>query len=210
MLDAIASVMAVPVALLMSIDHEDIEVFLSSKTESNPYSVGDREHLQGSGLYCERVINTRQALFVPNALADPEWANNPDIKLNMISYLGYPIRHGDGRPFGTICVLDREEIRHTRAHEVVMESMRGLIESHLALLELNTMLGEENKQLADYLDELQQLRGLVSICSCCKDIQDRDGAWQPVEKWLIAHPRAEFSHGLCPQCYRAALASLDS
>ncbi len=52
----------------------------------------------------------------------------------------------------------------------------------------------------DYLDELQTLRGLVSICSQCKSIRDEQGEWHPIENLLIRHPEADFSHGLCPDC----------
>ena len=36
------------------------------------------------------VIKTKDKLLVPDALADVDWKNNPDVKLNMVSYLGFP------------------------------------------------------------------------------------------------------------------------
>src|ERR1700754_3349678 len=108
MVDLMAELVRVPVGLIMRYTGPDIEVLVSSSTVGNPYHVGDREHFDDSGLYCETVIKTGEKLVVPNALADPDWANNPDVRLNMISYLGYPIRWPDKRPFGTICVLDRD------------------------------------------------------------------------------------------------------
>jgi hypothetical protein len=74
--------------LVMRVIADSIQVFVSSRTENNPYHVGDRAYLIGSGLYCERVIATQQALLVPNALQSVEWSNNPDLVFNMISYLG--------------------------------------------------------------------------------------------------------------------------
>ncbi len=102
----LAKVVGVPAGLIMRLTGEDIEVFVSSQTAGNPYKPGDREHFQDSGLYCEAVINGGQPLLVPDALSDPAWKNNPDIKLNMVSYLGHPILLPSGQPFGTICVLD--------------------------------------------------------------------------------------------------------
>jgi GAF domain-containing protein len=69
----------------------------------------EREVLIDSGLYCETVIRTKNRLLVPNATTDEEWRDNPDIKLGMISYLGYPIMLPTGDVFGTICVLDYRE-----------------------------------------------------------------------------------------------------
>jgi GAF domain-containing protein len=60
------------------------------------------------GLYCETVMKTRQPLLVPNAVRDEQWQPSPDIKLEMISYLGVPIVCPDGEVFGTICVLDKK------------------------------------------------------------------------------------------------------
>ena len=56
-----------------------------------------------TGLYCETVMKTLRPLLVPDALRDEEWKSNPDIKLGMISYLGFPIGWPDGEIFGTIC-----------------------------------------------------------------------------------------------------------
>ena len=92
----------------MRVADPDIEVFVSSQTEDNPYTPGDRERLEGSGLYCETVLRTRERLLIPDALADEDWKNNPDVKLNMISYLGLPLRMDGGKPFGTICILDNK------------------------------------------------------------------------------------------------------
>jgi GAF domain-containing protein len=101
-----AEMLDVPAGLIMRIVGEKINVFVSSSTAGNPYHRGDSEHFWGSGLYCETVVTKNHELLVPNALFDEAWRNNPDVKLNMISYLGYPIRWPDGKPFGTICVLD--------------------------------------------------------------------------------------------------------
>ena len=68
--------------LVMRVIEDSIQVFVSSRTENNPYHVGDSAHLVGSGLYCERVIATQQPLLVPNALQSVEWSNNPDIAFN--------------------------------------------------------------------------------------------------------------------------------
>ena len=66
--DITAVLTHVPAALIMRIDENDIEVFLSSKSTGNPYRPGDKEHLWGSGLYCETVIESKKKLLVPHAL----------------------------------------------------------------------------------------------------------------------------------------------
>jgi hypothetical protein len=65
---------------------------------------------------------------------------------------------------------------------------------------MNNELGEKNKQLSDYLSEIKTLRGLVPICSFCKNIRNDEGYWQEVENYLTQRLKAEFTHGVCPEC----------
>jgi hypothetical protein len=200
--DILADLFAIPAALIMRLASPHIEVFVASRSGGNPYHSGDREEIQDSGLYCERVIATQDRLLVPDALADPEWKDNPDVRLNMISYLGFPIRLPNGEPFGTICVLDRKRNEYSANLERLMQKFRGLIESHIEILYMNQSLGDKNRRLVDYLMELQALRGLVPICANCKSIKDDEGNWQPIEHFLVRHPEADFSHGICPKCMK--------
>ncbi|MCK4819102.1 PAS domain S-box protein, partial [bacterium] len=150
-MDTMAEVMDVPAALIMKVDHPYIEVFSSSGSKSNPYKAGDREHL--TGLYCEEVIKRKERLLVPNALKDKKWDKNPDIKLGMISYLGFPILWPDGEVFGTICVLDSKENRYEKRYERLMLRFKELAESHLSILyqDLSVI-----KNLEDILDNLTE------------------------------------------------------
>lgn len=50
--------------------------------------------------------------------------------------------------------------------------------------------------------ELTQLEGLLPICSYCKRIRDAGNTWQSVERYVGERSGAEFSHGICPECYR--------
>ena len=196
----LAEMIRIPAALIMRFKDPYIEVFVASNSEGNPYHPGDKEMLYGSGLYCEMVIKTQNKLLVPDALADANWKNNPDVKLNMISYLGFPILLPNKKPFGTICVLDNKPNEYSKTTEKLMLKFRSLIESHLELIYMNKILGDKNKRLADYLMEIQALRGLVHICANCKSIRNDQGNWHPIEYYLIRHPEAKFSHDICPKC----------
>ena len=198
----LADMIPIPASLIMRLDDPNIEVFVSSNGKGNPYHPGDKEKVYGSGLYCETVIKTKDKLLVPNALADVNWKDNPDIKLGMISYLGFPILLPDGKPFGTICVLDNKQNQYSENVEKLMQNFRNLLQSHLESIYMNQVLGDKNKRLTDYLMELQALRGIVPICANCKSIRDAQDNWHPIEHYLIKHPEANFSHGICPKCVK--------
>lgn len=198
--DILAEMIGIPSALIMRFEEPYIEVFASSHSEGNPYHPGDKEMLFGSGLYCEAVIKGQKKLLVPDALADENWKNNPDLKLNMISYLGFPILWPNKKPFGTICVLDHKPNQYSKTVEACILKFSDLIEGNLEMIYLNQILGDKNKRLSDYLMEIQALRGLVSICASCKSIRDGQNTWHPIEHYLIRHPAAEFTHTFCPKC----------
>ena len=149
--DTLAEVLDVPSALIMKGDYPYIEVFRSSNTENNPYRAGDREQL--AGLYCDEVMRRKDRLLVSNALNDPKWANNPDIELGMVSYLGFPLLWADGDVFGTICVLDSKENSYNKRYEDLVLVFKEVIESHLDYLFKSVV---EMKNLEDILDNLAE------------------------------------------------------
>lgn len=66
-LNLLARIEKVKAALIMRISGEELEVFMSSKTQGNPYQVGQKEHYIDSGLYCEWVIRQGTMLLVQDA-----------------------------------------------------------------------------------------------------------------------------------------------
>jgi len=149
----IAEIVHVPSALVMKVEPPNIKVFLSSESHSNPYERNELAPLN-TGLYCETVMKTRQSLLVPDALRDEEWKSNPDIKLGMISYLGFPVSWPDGQIFGTICVLDRKENSYSELYRKFVLQCRDVLEADLRALA--RLRGELTRSEA-YLEEAQRL-----------------------------------------------------
>lgn len=132
----------IPAPLVMRARTHEVEVFASGQREGNVYKVGERERLN-TGLYCETVMATRSELLVPDARKDPVWDRNPGIKRGMVSYLGLPLEWPSGHIFGTLCVLDRVERRHSDLNRRVLGQFRDLIQSDLALVFENHLLRQE-------------------------------------------------------------------
>ena len=129
----LATVLKVPAALIMRVHDEEIEVFISSQSKGNVYEAGERAKLD-TGLYCETVMDTRKELLVANALTDPVWDHNPDIKLGMISYCGLPITWPNGEMFGTICVLDIQDNSYSKFYRELLEQFRDVVQTGLAAI----------------------------------------------------------------------------
>lgn len=52
------------------------------------------------------------------------------------------------------------------------------------------------------LSEVKTLQGLLPICSNCKSIRDDKGFWMRLEAYIKDHSEAEFTHSICPECYK--------
>lgn len=57
-------------------------------------------------------------------------------------------------------------------------------------------------ELQDALGEIKALRGILPLCSYCKKIRDDKGFWEQVDVYLTKYAQAEFSHGICPECFK--------
>jgi PAS domain S-box-containing protein len=176
--DLIAKMARVPAALIMRVEPPEIAVFRTSKNQGNPYQAGERAQLE-TGLYCETVMRERRMLMVPDALADPLWKDNPDVKLRMISYLGFPLSWPDGIIFGTICILDNKANAYDQLTIDLLALFQGIIEDDLQQIQATTAkygaleeaqkqyqatihTGERSRQaLLSVLEDEKQTKGIL-------------------------------------------------
>jgi PAS domain S-box-containing protein len=65
------------------------------------------------------------------------------------------------------------------------------------------------RKLQNALDTIKTLKGIIPICSYCKKIRDDKGAWDQMEAYISAHSEAQFSHSVCPECYKKAMEEME-
>jgi hypothetical protein len=70
-------------------------------------------------------------------------------------------------------------------------------------------LKQKNEALQNALDEIETLRGIIPICANCKKIRDDNGYWNQIEKYIMDHSEAYFSHSLCPDCIKQLYPELE-
>ncbi len=58
------------------------------------------------------------------------------------------------------------------------------------------------KDLQEALTKVKLLSGMLPICSSCKKVRDDRGYWNQIEVYIRDHSEAEFTHGLCPECFK--------
>jgi PAS domain-containing protein len=80
----------------------------------------------------------------------------------------------------------------------LMIILRDVTEMHELLEEKNGLIEELTRAAA----EIEVLQGIIPICMYCKKIRDDEGYWHQVENYVGRRSKAQFSHGLCPECQK--------
>jgi len=81
------------------------------------------------------------------------------------------------------------------------EELRARVQVGIRVLELQGALAQRVRELEEALSRVKTLQGLLPICSYCKKIRNDRNYWQQVEGYISDHSEAQFSHGICPECY---------
>ncbi len=63
--------------------------------------------------------------------------------------------------------------------------------------------------LRQLLSEIKTLRGILPLCSHCKNIRDDKGYWEQVDVYIDQHTEADISHSICPKCASEHYPDLD-
>jgi len=73
---------------------------------------------------------------------------------------------------------------------------QDITERRLAEQEREKLIVELQKSL----DEINTLRGILPICSFCKNIRNDEGYYEQIENYIHKHSGVDFSHTICPKC----------
>ena len=60
------------------------------------------------------------------------------------------------------------------------------------------------------ISEIAELYRLIPICSVCRKVRDGEKSWMLVEAYFKSNWDVDFSHGLCPDCYRLEREKIDA
>jgi len=55
--------------------------------------------------------------------------------------------------------------------------------------------------LSELLANVRELEGLLPMCAWCKKVRDDQGYWQQIETYISQHTKADWTHGICPECH---------
>jgi GAF domain-containing protein len=145
--------------------------------------------------FCAHAILQTEPLIVRDALKDTRFSDSalvtrsPHIRF----YAGFPLATPEGLALGSLCAIDRKPRQLSAEQKTAMQALARQV---MALLELRRI----SARMAEALERVKILHGLLPICAWCKRIRDGKGYWSQVEAYMHEHAGADFTHGICPEC----------
>ncbi len=145
--------------------------------------------------FCGHTILDNKTLVVNDALCDQRFVNNPLVTSDpsIRFYAGAPLISPEGHALGSLCVIDRKPRALSELQKTALEALARQVVSQLELKRVSA-------KLAESLDQIKLMEGLIPICSYCKGIRDDQGYWSTVEKFIKERSTVEFTHGICDEC----------
>lgn len=147
--------------------------------------------------FCGHTILSERTLVVKDALSDERFCDNPLVTSapGIRFYAGAPLITPAGYILGSLCVIDRKPRDLSGSQKIALEALARQVVTQLELRRVSS-------NLANALNKIKLLEGLVPICSYCKGIRNNQGYWSTVEKFIQQHSDVEFTHGVCDHCIR--------
>ena len=78
--------------------------------------------------------------------------------------------------------------------------LRARVDVGVRVVQLQRELAGRIAELEEALARVDELHGILPICSYCKRIRSDTDSWHQIEAYVAAHSAARFSHGVCPEC----------
>jgi sigma-B regulation protein RsbU (phosphoserine phosphatase) len=81
------------------------------------------------------------------------------------------------------------------------DELQARVNVGVRVITLQERLSQRVQELQAALASVKVLHGMLPICSYCKRIRGDDQYWQQIEAYIAERSEAQFSHGICPDCY---------
>ncbi|MCP9850699.1 GAF domain-containing protein [Cyanobium sp. Morenito 9A2] len=145
--------------------------------------------------FCAHAILEDDILVVQDTHRDARFVANPLVtsEPHIRFYAGVPLLSPEALPLGTLCVIDH---RPRELNAAQIRALEGIARQVVTELELRRV----SARLAEALETINLIEGLIPICSYCKAIRNDAGYWSSVEAFIKQHADVSFTHGVCEAC----------
>jgi PAS domain S-box-containing protein len=135
-------------------------------------------------------------------------ALHPDDRAGAVDAIRAAVRGETGFDIDFRIVLPDGTVKTIKADGIVIRDSNGRA---VRIIGINRDITERRRlrddlavkvtQLESALANVKKLEGIIPICAYCKKIRNDQESWQQMEKYICEHTDAEFSHGICPDCF---------
>ncbi|MDX1873561.1 redoxin family protein [Mycolicibacterium sp. 120266] len=133
----LAQTLGVKSCLVMRSEPGSMVVAATAGVGASFYRVGDAGQKAATGdsetpLYCERVVDSGDEVFIRDSRNDEVFAGNADeVEFGLTNYFGLPVRNAAGEVVGTVCVLDDSGRDYDDRARGELEALRSDVEAIL-------------------------------------------------------------------------------
>ncbi|MBJ7340888.1 GAF domain-containing protein [Mycolicibacterium sp.] len=133
-LESIAELLRVKSVLVMRSEPDSMVVAATAGEATKHYAVGGAGKKAGTDaekvpLYCERIVDTDEDLFVRDSRRDELFSGNEDeVEFGLHNYLGLAVHDPAGNVVGTVCVLDDAARDYTEEQRAELANLRAEVE----------------------------------------------------------------------------------
>ncbi|WP_295533112.1 HWE histidine kinase domain-containing protein [uncultured Thioclava sp.] len=147
-----ARIVGTPVALVSLVDES--RQFLLSQTGVDDSTAGLRE-TPLSHSFCRHVVENDSSLIVSDARQDPRVRDNGAVDdLNVIAYLGVPLRTIEGDVLGSFCVIGHEPRVWTDEDHATLLDLAAGVEAEIRLRRQTNLAHQEHEVFRAILDQM--------------------------------------------------------
>ncbi|AQS38137.1 diguanylate cyclase (GGDEF) domain-containing protein [Shewanella psychrophila] len=130
----LAKLFDAPAGFLVQHTSSGFQVTIASEQASNPYPAGVVIEPEVN-IFCRKIVETGEELYVSNAPIDPCWDTNPEVHNDgFTSYLGVPVFWPNGKGFGTFCVMDYKQTDYQETYLELIRHLKDILEADLSML----------------------------------------------------------------------------
>ena len=147
----------------------DVDICLVSLVDSDRQWFKSKQGLEDCQTsrevsFCGHAILQEQAFVVEDAHVDERFADNPLVTGDpgVRFYAGYPVHSPDGRPIGTLCLIDKEPRKISASEVETLRDFAALVDDELASsAQINV---DELTKIANRAGFQQVARHLLPLC----------------------------------------------
>jgi diguanylate cyclase (GGDEF)-like protein len=114
--------------------------------------------------FCAHAIHDDAVMVVPNALADPRFADNPNVtgEPHVRFYAGCPLKAPGGARLGTLCIIDRKPRVLDAEDLAALRDLAAIVEDELAALQM--AMQDELTKIANRRGFLLTAQQSLALC----------------------------------------------